>query len=555
MRIKLIMAIVLVVVVMIGVGMIPWYDGYLVKQNYLSLLKALSVKNQTQIKVISYHRGWLTSDVKLEIESSFIQAMNSEDNPAGQIVRSNPMIIEQHIKHGPLVFDDAENAWTLKQANIQSRFTLPVSMKLFLKNKTQSPDIQMNTNLSFFGAYHSNFESAPFTIVIIPGLMEINWQGWKGTIVTYLQNNQIKQTTGNMTIGDMSAKSSFGSYQMRAASYQYDLMREPTGWWSGKQSMSLPNISITDAQGIVSNMTNLNISFLSRIAPNNLYHAEMTYSLQGFTSSDFSVNPSSLTLIFDNFNEKAMMDLLRTTTAVGKMAMMHDARPQMYAFSSVAITPESVINGKINFTSNVGKLTSSGQIYWPKNFPLPKDTNELIAGASAKVEVHVSMSLVNYFIDKFYQNNSVDNSASIEATQPTENGLLAQIDVWTKSNEIPLDVSFQLKDLVARHLPASVFATNIATFVTKKEISQSIADQMKARYALLYPDPKKTPAPPMLIPVVQAPVAPVVISPAEKMKNSVAEWVKQGYLTINNDEYVTTITREQGVVKLNGVPL
>lgn len=53
----------------------------------------------------------------------------------------------------------------------------------------------------------------------------------------------------------------------------------------------------------------------------------------------------------------------------------------------------------------------------------------------------------------------------------------------------------------------------------------------------------------------QQSAAPVPVSPADTMKQELADLIKKGFITQDKDDYVTSITFEQGVIKANGLDI
>jgi uncharacterized protein YdgA (DUF945 family) len=562
MRTKIYM--VVAILLLIGVGMIPWIDGYLFKQHYINFLNSLATEKQSKIKVLEYHLGWLSSTARISMEPIDLNVELGGSTPAMQS-QMNVTFLNQTIKHGPYVFDDAQGMWTFARAIIQSHITLPAIVKSIMTSQDSQADVRMNTVVTLSGNYLSQFSSAPFTVMpILPGKMI--WQGMKGNINLFVSNNQVTQAAGHIDLGAVNAQFDTNAIVWSGMTYQYDMSAQNNGLWVGKQSIALPEFSMSKSGMVIIGVRGINLDFSSDIGTNKYYNVVMQASLNSLVTADISIGPSTLKLSLEHFNLKGMADFIRVSRGVSKtmLATHGQQRPEMAGFLPKAITPITVINESATIVTSSGKLGSTGQIFWPKNMALPTTLEDVIANAGMKMNLRISTTLVNRLIDTYYHHQQGDAASASEKTaqlsEPTEAGLLAQVDVWTSQNQIPLDVSFQIKDFIKRHLSQEVFAANVDPFVTRKEISAEIVDQLKQKYAVLHPEPTPpvpgaaataaitpTPPPPPVVTQVKQ------VSPADGMRNIVAEWVKMGCLIQDEEDYVTTITYEQGVLKCNGV--
>ena len=101
----------------------PLVIGLWLKSHYQSLLNQFNTSHNISLKVVSFDRGWFSSDVTVRITIAGQWLKSQSDDIA---VRTNPtqLIVHQRIKNGPLVRGKIEKAWIHSQSNDPNfRFT------------------------------------------------------------------------------------------------------------------------------------------------------------------------------------------------------------------------------------------------------------------------------------------------------------------------------------------------------------------------------------------------------------------------------------------------
>jgi len=98
---------ILVLLLIVGVIATPFIYGIIVKNKYYEVVSIIKKDYDVDIKVINYKKGWFNSEATLEI---------SDAN------RSNkPVLLQQTLDHGPIVYDDNTNSYKLAAAAIVSK--------------------------------------------------------------------------------------------------------------------------------------------------------------------------------------------------------------------------------------------------------------------------------------------------------------------------------------------------------------------------------------------------------------------------------------------------
>jgi uncharacterized protein YdgA (DUF945 family) len=539
----------IIVFILSLVAIIPLADGYLVKKNYLAFIKNFNSENHhLHVKVMEYSLGWLGSSVRLQIEP--INALpTTKVNPALM-----KMTIDQHVTHGPYLHEQVTDSWTFSLAEVQSYISFPAQFTtLFVKQGDQS-DLRADTLISFFGNSATHIIVPVYIAQNLSGISKVTWNGLVGDINVGVVDNHLHQIQANFVIGAVMLQSESGSLVTSEVNVAYDSAYQSIGLWSGKHKMQVPSVTMTDNNGQRLLINGLNLESIFGADKNNLYNSQLNVAMNNLTVSDLSVAPSSIKLAVNHLNAKAMIDLLHTLSAKKLQ------REQVEIILPTLIMADTTLDEAVNLNTSVGRFHSQGQIYWPQNIELPKTVENVSTNVKFKLDIQVSVALVNKVIALIYGDDQYQNVTIVQPvapaqsqpdmSQPSEEKMVAQIDGWAHDNKIPLDISYQLKDLVHRKLANAVFAKVMDGYVVKKDLTDAIANQLKSEYALLNPnlkdkiknlDPSIVVAP---LPVVTPPPAPIVhqeITPAGLMHKKINDLIKLGKIKQDNDEYIISI--------------
>ena len=171
------------------------------------------------------------------------------------------------------------------------------------------------------------------------------------------------------------------------------------------------------------------------------------------------------------------------------------------------------------------------------------------AKMSWQVNLRISVSLANRMMETMADQNKsqlipsvLSSAGQTNATDKKE--FDDQIDAWVQQGQVSSYAGDKLKEMHDKHISMDVYATSIAQFVKVNAILPNAASPLKGQYAALGKKDSN---------VVAQTVADDSISPLQKMQSQLDDMLKKGYLVRDKDDYVVSITREQGVMKANGV--
>lgn len=547
-----VISILFIMVIIICIGVVPWVDGYLFKQNYLNLLKTLSSENNHIIKILDYRQGWLGSYAKL-----YIEPLNYKT--ADQTKPAKGMIIEQTITHGPFLYDRINNQWEFARAEIQSDVSFPGALQTVLVNQTDQSDLHAITVVNLAGDYISQVQMPAFVLKNIPGLKNITWYGLGGILTAQVVNNRAKRLTGDFIIGALVIQiNDAESIRSNEITFQYDTDLQSLGIWNGRYDVGFLGVAINNVNGFDALVNGLNVTNAFGVDKNNFYNNSIRFSLNKLQVGDLLVNPSTVSLAVNHLNVQGLVGFINEVSAVKTAEVSQENLQKMSELFPSLLSPSSTINEVVKIETSAGRLESNGKVFWPEGHPLPKTAEEFMANVNFQINIRVSISLVNKVIELLYNDHSVQEKPTLQSvinsevqstpSVPTEQSLIAHVDALSHDNQIALDVSFQLKDLIYRHLPLDVFVSNIDQYVLKKEMSSQVAEQLKSEYAVLNPKGKLAPPPllqkPKPVQPMSVPSVPPKNPSMEIAKQMLQNWIKQGLLVQEDGDYVTNIVRQ-----------
>jgi len=142
---KIIFSIVIFLIIVLVLG--PFTAGILIQKKYRDLISFYNFQENIHINIVSYQRGWLSSDVVLTLTvnpkylENFFQDADDSTIPY-------KIIIKQHIQHGPILYRHVENLPDiLGLAVLQNKIIIPPEINM--------PDVKIQSVsfASFLGNY------------------------------------------------------------------------------------------------------------------------------------------------------------------------------------------------------------------------------------------------------------------------------------------------------------------------------------------------------------------------------------------------------------------
>ena len=506
----------------------PAIDGYTAKQNYLNLIAALNQQNGGKFKVVSYQLGWGSSDAKTNI--------SLDPNDPTKVIT-----VVQHIQHGPLLHDSYSGKWSVGQALIQSSIILPDPINTFLLGAQGATTgiFQSNTLVTFNDEFISSV-SVPAINVQAPNGTQINWQGMTGTTYMQVANKKMGHIQAKLNFTPISFQNAAATFSVDNLALQYEAMPDAYGLLDGSYSAATPSINFTSTKGNLS-LANLNIGDTFNVDAKNLFNNLTQISFENLLIGDLTINSTSVKLGQNNLSPQGIIDYVNTVSRLRNSPDNMDPATLQDAVLHI-FTPTTMFSENILINTPTGNVVSDGKVSWAGGLKTLEDMGKT---ANFVFNLRVSISLVNHILDVAAQKEVTAIQAAPDTSNLAEGEAAVdnQIDAWTKQDVISLSVGIRLKDLVKTRLAAKDFNRNVDDFVLRKDVPKEVAEPLKMAYAQI--NWAKKPAAP------QAPLAPN--SRVGRIKNNLQDLLQKGYVKQDKEDYVVSVTQDNGVLKINGL--
>lgn len=554
---------VFILILLLVAASIPYFIGSSYKQHFFDLITTINQSNmRVKINVLEYHQGWLSSDAKLSVQA--VNTAEPNTNEYGSVT------VTQHIIHGPLLTDPVTNQFVFARAMLNSQIFLPEPINSFLTGQAGVSLFQMNTIANFDDSYTSHVSSPPMNTKTPDG-GKISFKGITGTSRIDTKDNKINIIKSTLNIGEIAGTNAQGSFATKPIFVIYNVQRNAIDLWDGTYNLSLAGFNVNSIDNGNYSFKDFKIIDDFGMDSSQMYNNKLQISLGNVVATDMTVvNQANLNIAINKLNSQALANFLAWAYKV--QTQDGHTQIQMSQFNDYAariFTPATTITENILVNTVLGNFVSDGQVYWQGEI---KTLDDVQNNANFKVNIRVAIALVDKIIDLSSPSQPTDlQGETVSQTEQTANtppvdldGLQKQIDAWSTQSLISASVGIQLKDIVKSKVASDVFAANMDQFVLRKDLPDTLASQLKVEYSSIVDKGKKPvagmpgaltnmpPTPPK--PVVQAapqPAAPK--SAADAKKQMIQDYLKQGYIKQDNNDYITTITRENGVIKVNGL--
>ncbi len=491
MHIKLKYLIFLVVIVC-AVVMAPLINGYFFKNSYLSLMTALNDDNPIKITVTDYQRGWFSSEVKLELIIQSAETMKLNADQVNKVTEAfKKVIITQHIAHGPCVNDSVDNAWKFTRALIDTTVHVPRLVEdVLLGDSAPKGVMQVHTSVSYDNLYRSHIR-VPTMAVDKTEKGKGSWAGINGILDIKIVNNYITLLKSDFTLGAVNFQVGTESFLLQPIALQSEIHCDsPATLCSSNGKMAMP--------GLVSNMrdshfqlSDLTFISISGMNSKNAFNSAFTIGLTKFEMPNFTMGPVNINISVRDLSVESLAKLKeRANEARQDIRQGGDATAEGLLFLAQAnLELPHLITPDTVFSQDVSIKTSYGDFKLQGQFSWP-----------------TNMPLPRKATDFQKANMHVNLRASTSL-----------VDMWLKM----LDAKAADKKIVSEPItPALTQFPNMLDAAKAKQIAHSIA-----------PNP--------------------AINNENRMKFD--ETIKNGFVIQDKDDYVTSITYENNVLKVNGI--
>lgn len=301
-------------------GLSPWLFGLKTEQVFRSRLAESSVKGQMRFDVTKYERGYSSSDVEVLITLDFLGEVANSDPEAQKLTR---LLFQGKVHHGPFTWGagpfEGEPAPLLALGAMDGSLRFeqePVFYQMFFG---QSPLVNSRAVLGPTGTADLLVKGVRLTYKAPDSTFEIDWKGFTARM----------KITGDKLVGTvdgpgLSASSQIGSFVLDSYGSAFDLFKHQTGYYLGRQEMSMNGVKVSVAGQDMFNSGKLAATYDSKAAE-SLMNFSSDVELERFEVGGRTFGPMKLKTVGQNIDlnalkllEQAYRDLLANAEAAKK---------------------------------------------------------------------------------------------------------------------------------------------------------------------------------------------------------------------------------------------
>ncbi len=217
------------------------------------------------------------------------------------------------------------------------------------------------------------------------------------------------------------------------------------------------------------------------------------------------------------------------------------------------ITLTTSLNVDFFAETSLGAASIKAKFAWPINQPAPQTMKDITDHAEITMDARVAAPLLTTLVDVDLKSKTPTVSAPaptpvLQPELPPAKAMFnQQVADFVRKGQIPMSIALQIMDMWDKHLTVEAFATEIQQYRLGPEVEAQLIRLYSQRVASQNAtQPASTPAAATTQP---QPVAQTVNAQAQ-----IQQWVDQGYLVQEQNEYHTVIVRQSGVFSINGKP-
>jgi len=457
-------------------------------------------------------------------------------------------IIEQYISHGPWTHDTIQDKYVFTAATIKSN--------IYVKWTANSLDnlyeiFEASTLATFNNQFITEVKSSTVNINL-PNI-SIQWEGFNGNIDITPKNNHINAFTTKLINNPLTIK--FKNYTLKiiGMTLESSMSHHPVGLWEGNQiiSMSQINFNVENNNFTINHFTNQSKFGVDQ---QNRYHYSSQANMGECIIPNLTIHSLQMTYSLFGINSKGLIDFILKSQTIRKNGNISNEEKQAYQ-----IVFTKIFTPSINFTANLiantdfGTLTIYSKADWPENKNLPNNLYDIKMNGRAHLDVIIPVALVDHLLDAYFkkiQPPTEVTSSLQEPAKPTLQTFQDQLDDLQNKDEISTSVKTRIYNIAETHPTSDSFSSYIDQLILLNEISEKSADLVKNQYSILEKtetdDLKKQSEAPSLPPPPAQPATPQAMVNAR-----INAFKEMGYVIENNNNYTTTITFENGQLKIN----
>lgn len=540
----------IIVVLVLVLTIMPWVLGLWFEHNYHNLVSLYNSQGDMQVTVEKYQRGWWHSSARLHVKlinpkvrQFFIDS--DIDNPQLEL------IVDESIDHGPIFYNrkSASHAF-FGVAYVRNRVAIPQDIQSVL-----SPDQPLQVSdddvFTFTGSYHTHFTMSGFHLDFIKN--EIYAECNQGIEANIQVNYRQKTFGGEFNIPDFKVSSDDGAISFSQAKIQFDQYQAKSGLWMGNVSSTFPEITMQDSNGDQSRIIGLEFNGTANESA-GVVSGLRSVKIDKIYYSDQWVGPFSVKVSASKLDAKAIVNLIEEYRKIMYRGELYQSQLQLKMTSmlpSIFIKNSEIKIDRFNYASSDGAIEMNGYAKWPNNEENVQDISEFLQDSNAQLKLRISITLAKKLIDFA---GTLPYFRSI--TPERRHVLLNLQDDIEKANQrnflflsmlvdrqiLSEDMALNLLAMQRNGATLDQYREAIKKLFLSKQISLGASYMLFWQYADVDSRNQK----------FDKAMDQTNNMLHRELRTQFEDWIKQGYIKQDKNDYIVQINKEGSDIKMNG---
>ncbi len=541
----------IVLLVALIMMLLPWCAGMITEHVSHQLIDYYNKQKNIAIQVERYQRGWFGSRVKLHVKIIKPELMQLVKQVGVEKPRLE-FVIDQKIQHGPIFYNKPKGLPSfIGLAAIQSNINVSPDIQAFLQiAPSKNVFINALSMFSFLGNYFQQIQMPPFQYIQDDLRIQTKY-GVEGNFWIYLGGNHV---SGNVTLPDILLKQQDG-YTWNAATVKinFNQYMSANHLWIGKLDVMVAEIFLHHAAG--DNIVLKNIKSQGNIAESSdKIRGDRNLAIDKVQVNDEVFGPIGLQIAMTGLDAKVIADMATAYQKIQQQGELYASQLQLklFAMAPAAFSTDTQLMLKtFDLAAQEGTLHMAGKMTWSSNEATASDLSEVIEDGDAQAKLRVSKSLayrlVGYAADMPFmrtitrarQRELIDLADEIDMANQRNYLLLVTV---VDNKQLPEASALTLLGLQKNDADIRDYAKTLRELFLAGQITRPLS------YLLFweYLDVRQH------VELFKLAMEADDKSFKKELYDQLNQWLKQGYIIQNNNDYIVKIHKENGVLKLNG---
>lgn len=529
----------------------PWFTGIWFERTYRSLIAFYNAKTDVNIEILQYHRGWWKSKAVLYIHflhpeiRQYFKDLGVQ-NPGLDIT------LDQSIEHGPVIIQP-ESPSRFGLAYIHSLVFLSKDIQKIMQAADENQPIIITNNdlVTFAGNYYKHFAISPFQLMYVKNDLLLKFiQGIRGDLWISPRKNHFQGKVNLQSVIAMSGNNILTSPDFVI---QFDQYQSKSGLWLGDSSVITSQINWDNNSQTLLQLFGMNFHGNIGESVGELYGLKVL-ELDQLNLAGRSLGPIHLKISASGLSVKGLLNVMDAYQKITNRGELYESqlKQKILSLLPAIFSKKSELKiDELEVISPEGNLQLTGKMNWPFNGASSDGFIGIYQDSKAEAKLRVSKKFLNKFLDDISQ---LPYFRSI--TQERRNQLLDLQQNMQSANQrnflfiswlalngfLTENDAIQLLTLQRNDEPLIKYSELLKKLFLDRVISRELSYKLFWQYVDVKHQVNLFD---QALDVDQKIVK-------QQMEAQVNEWVKDGYITQEKNDYVISVQKDNGLIKLNG---